>query len=413
VVAPDARYSRAMTVEIRTIRDDEVQAYRDSLMATFGEEPESDEGAAERFRALMDPTQAWAAFDGATVVGTAGTFLIPLIVPGGEVLPMAGLTAVTVRPTHRRRGILRELMRLHLEDARRRALPVSGLWASEASIYGRFGYGVAAEGDAMAIERAGTIAFLADGELDQLEWLDTARARTVLPAIYARAVANRPGALVRSAAWWTERRFMETSFARHGASRRRHVLARRGVELVGYVQFRQRTGFVDGLPAGKVEIVELLGIDSRAEATLWKFALQVDLFPKVTWWNAPVDDTLAWMVTDPRRIARRRTDTLWLRIEDVPRTLAARHYTSDAVLRLRVDDETWELAVEGGRARCTTTTREPDLQVARAALGSLYLGGVSASRLARAERIHGDPAAIAVADRVFASPIMPWCPEVF
>jgi predicted acetyltransferase len=402
-----------MTVEIRPIRDDELQAFRDSLMATFGEEPEADPGAAERARALMAPGQAWAAFDGKTVVATAGTFVFPLVVPGGEVLPMAGLTAVTVRPTHRRRGILRELMRLHLDDARHHALPVSGLWASEASIYGRFGYGVAAEGDAVTIERANTIAWLSERELDELEWIDEARAREVLPPIYARAVARRPGALIRSEAWWTQRRFMDTPFARGDGTRRRHVLARRGGELVGYVQFRQRSRFVDGLPAGRFDIIELIGVDPRAEVSLWQFALQVDLFPTVTWWNAPPDDALAWMVIDPRRIVRRRTDTLWLRIEDISRVLAARHYDADATLRLRVDDETWELAVEGGRARCTQATRDADLRMPRAALGALYLGGVSASRLARADRLHGDPAALAIADRVFASPIAPWCPEVF
>ena len=49
----------------------------------------------------------------------------------------------------------------------------------------------------------------------------------------------------------------------------------------------------------------------------------------------------------------------------------------------------------------------------RAALGSLYLGGVAASRLARADRVHGDAAALATADRLFGWPVAPWCPEVF
>lgn len=402
-----------MAVELRTINDDEVQAFRDALMAAFGEDPESDPGAADRFRALVDPTQAWAAFDGTTIVATAATFLHPVIVPGGDTLPMAGLTAVMVRPTHRRRGILRALIRLHLEDARVRALPLSGLWASEAGIYGRFGYGLAAENDVVGIEHANTVAFLPGRELDELDAAEEERARAVLPAIYARAVAKRPGALVRSDAWWRERRFLDTPFMRRGASRRRHVLARRGDELVGYVVFRQRGEFASGLPEGKIEIVELLGIDPRAEATLWQFVLRIDLFPTVTWWNAPSDDALVWMVTDPRRIMRRRTDNLWLRIDDIPRTLAARRYDSDAALRLRVDDETWELTVESGHARCTETRRDPDLRMARSALGALYLGGVKASQLARADRVHGDPAAIAVADRMFASAIAPWCPEVF
>ena len=404
-----------MAVEIRTIAETEVAAYREAMMNTFGEDRDVDPDGGDRLRALVDLEQAWAAFDGDTIVGTAATLPHEVIVPGGARVAMAGLTVVTVRPTHRRRGILRELMRLHLADARARAIPISGLWASEASIYGRFGYGIAAEADVVTIDKAGALALTSTRAPDELDWLDEARARAELPAIYARAVAERPGALVRSEVWWRERRFLETPFARGGASRQRYVVARRGDERVGYVVFRQRSGFHDGLPSGKVEIVELLAIDVRASSTLWRFALSMDLFPTVTWWNAPIDEPIAWMVDDPRRVARRRTDNLWVRVDDVPAALAARAYATgvDTTLRLRVEGETWEVVVVGGRARCTATTRPPELELGRAELGALYLGGVGASRLAAADRIRGDAAALARADRVFAWAVTPWCPELF
>jgi predicted acetyltransferase len=404
-----------MAFALRTVADDELPAFHAALLATFGEDPESDPTGPARIGALIAPERRWAAFDGGTVVATAGTFDHAIVLPGGGRLPMAGLTMVTVRPTHRRRGLLRELMRLHLDDARRRGFAISGLWASEASIYQRFGYGIAAEGHAVEIDDAHAVEFLEPRELDAVHWIDEARARGELPAIYDRAIAHRPGALIRSEAWWRERRFLESPFARTGASRRRHAVAARAGELVGYLQFRQRAGSTNGLPAGQLEIVELLATDARAAATLWQLALRADLFPRVTWWNAPTDDPLPWMVTDARRIRRRRVDTLWLRLDDVAAALAARRYAADGALRLAVDGAAWELTVsDGGRARCAPAEPEaPALRLSRPALGSIYLGGASASQLACAGALHGDPAAVAMADRLFASASAPWCPEVF
>jgi predicted acetyltransferase len=403
-----------MPVEIRTITDEEIAAFRDSMVGTFGDDTDGDPGGPERTRATVDRSQAWAAFDRGQIVATAGTFNLAIGVPGGGTLPMAGLTMVSVKPTHRRRGILRELMARHLDDARARSYAISGLWASEAGIYGRFGYGIAAECYAVEIARADSLTVALGAELDELEWIDEARARQVLPGIYARATANRPGALRRSEVWWRERRFLEAAFVRNGASKRRHVLARRGDEIVGYVVYRQRSGYTEGVFTGTCEINELFAIDTRAEATLWKFALAMDLFPTVTWWNMPVDDVLPYLVNDPRRVRRRITDNMWLRIEDVPTSLAARRYPADGGLRFAIDGTTsWELTVDDGRGHCVASSRAPDLRFDRQTLGALYLGGVSAVRLARAGLIHGDLAAIATADRLFASPVAPWCPEIF
>lgn len=401
-----------MTPIIRTITDAEVETFRASVMMAFGDDIDVDPNGAARTRALLDLSQVWAAFDGSTIVGTAATIDFGLVVPGGAVVPMAGLTTVMVRPTHRRRGLLRQLMEQHLDDARARRYPLSGLWSSEASIYGRFGYGVAAESDVLEVADA-RLMQLSPREVDALEWIDEARAREVLPEVYARATALRPGALTRSEVWWRERRFLEAPYMRAGASLRRHVIARRGDELVGYVQFRQRSAWSDGMPSGKVEIIELLAVDARAEATLWQLALQIDLFPHVTWWNAPTDDALAWAVTNPRQVKRRRVDALWLRIEDVAAALAARRYEADGALLLAIDGETWSIEVRDAKGVCTRSDGPPDLVMARDALGALYLGGVTASRLARAERLTGNATAIARADRMFATAVTPWCPELF
>lgn len=403
-----------MSVEIRTVDDADLEAFHRCLFETFGEDAAIDPEGVERIRALVPPAQRWAAFDGGHLVATAGTFDHAIAVPGGGSVAMAGLTMVSVRPTHRRRGILRELMARHLGDAARRGFPISGLWASEAGIYGRFGYGLAAHADAMTIEHAQSVALHPRaGARDEVAWIDEAAARELLPEVYARATEARPGALRRSATWWHERRFLESPFKRGGASKRRHVIARRDGAAVGYLVYRQKGGFEASRPNGHVTIVELIGVDPRATLSLWELALQMDLFPNVAWSNAPVDDPLAWAVVDPRRVQRRRTDSLYLRIEDVPATLAARTYSVDGTLRFATGDATWELIVEGGRGRCTRSERPAELRLADTTLASLYLGGVTATQLALAERVHGEASVLGRADRMFASAIAPWCPEVF
>jgi predicted acetyltransferase len=401
-------------VEIRAIEagedKSEVDGFRDCLMQTFGGDRDGDPEAGARVRALVAPGRAWAAFDRGAIVGTAASFTLTLGVPGGT-LPMAGLTMVSVRPTHRRRGLLREMMRRHVDDARARGEPISGLWASEATIYGRFGFGIAAWGDAIDVDTRG-LTITAEGG-DVCEWLEEAEARERLPAIYERAIADRPGALHRSPVWWHERRFLESPFARLPASRRRYVVVSRGGEPVGYLAYRQRGQFDAGVPAGSTEAAELIAIDPRAEASLWQFILGIDLFPTAAWWNAPTDTTLPWIVSDVRKLKRRRVDTLWLRIDDVAAALGARRYPVDGELRFSTGDATWQLVVEGGRGRCARGDAAPQLTVDPHVLGAMLLGGAPLPVLARAGRVAGPAETVAAADRMFGWPVAPWCPEMF
>src|SRR5690606_18270216 len=122
-------------------------------------------------------------------------------------VPMAGLTMVSVRASHRRRGLLRRMVDAHLADARGRGEPVSGLWASDARIYGRFGYGVAAEGDELT---AGPDDGLGrDRVLDDVVVLGDDDAMRLLPPVYEAALARRPGMFARSDGWWYWRRIAD------------------------------------------------------------------------------------------------------------------------------------------------------------------------------------------------------------
>src|SRR5437588_3550209 len=105
-------------------------------------EPLSDEHF-ERHRKTLPLDRFYAAYDDGVPVGTAADYAFSLTVPGGE-LAAAGVTWVGVLPSHRRRGILTQMMKRQFDDLHERGEPLAILWASEAAIYGRFGYGISA-----------------------------------------------------------------------------------------------------------------------------------------------------------------------------------------------------------------------------------------------------------------------------
>src|SRR5215210_9481950 len=96
-------------MEFRTIASDEVDAFLTSLAAAFADaRPDADE--VRNDKQVIEPDRSFAAFDDGRIVGCASTISQRMVVPGGALVPTAGITMVGVLPTHRRRGILRELM---------------------------------------------------------------------------------------------------------------------------------------------------------------------------------------------------------------------------------------------------------------------------------------------------------------
>ena len=162
-----------------------------------------------------------AAFDGDRIVGGAGAFTFDMSVPGGESVPAAGVTVVGVLPTHRRRGVLTALMRAQLDDCRARGEPVAYLWASEATIYGRFGYGLASRSGAIdAGEGPRARSRSRSSRAGRVRLVDLGGGARAFPAaLRARCVAQRPGMFSRSKAWWETRRLFDDPARRAGAGR--------------------------------------------------------------------------------------------------------------------------------------------------------------------------------------------------
>ncbi|HEY5231290.1 MAG TPA: GNAT family N-acetyltransferase, partial [Galbitalea sp.] len=85
-----------------------------------------------------------AAADAASPIATASSWIADVTVPGHRSIPSWAISTITVAPTHRRRGIARNLMEAELRTAAKLGVPVAILTASEATIYERFGFAPAA-----------------------------------------------------------------------------------------------------------------------------------------------------------------------------------------------------------------------------------------------------------------------------
>ena len=142
----------------------------------------------------------YAAWEGGRAVGGLGAFPFQLTVPGGRV-PAAGVTIAAVLPTHRRRGVLRGMMRALLDACHARGEPVAYLWATEDTIYGRFGFGLAsltAEID-LARERSAFHTSLATS--GRVRLIPPATAEELVAPIYERVAVETPGMFARSSTW--------------------------------------------------------------------------------------------------------------------------------------------------------------------------------------------------------------------
>jgi predicted acetyltransferase len=405
-----------MDVELRPITDDEFPAYAKVVSAAFGGSITDDE--TEDWRIVTELERTIAGFDQGQIVSTAGAFTMELTVPGGATVPVAGVTAVTVRPTHRRKGLLTAMMDRQLDDVAARGEPIAILTASESLIYGRFGYGLSASLLEWTLETDHS-QFVRPAVASSLRMLEPDEATTVIPPLFDRVRLRHPGAVSRPRNW--ERQwFKDREKEREGASHRFYVVhqADGAGEPDGYAAYRLKRDWPSGLPGFQLVAEEVLAMDDEVEARLWRFLLDVDLVRSVTAQGRPVDEPLRWRLADPRRLSTTALfDHLWVRILDVATSLGARRYPVEDTLVVELtdpfrprNDGRW--VVEGGPdgAVAGRTSAEPDLALGIADLGALYLGGVSATTLARAGRVaERRSGGLARADRFLGWAPAPFC----
>jgi len=403
-----------MDIEVRPCSS--VEELRDALNAIshyFGHENQIED--AERFSQWIEVERMHAAFEDDRVVGGAGAFAFRMSVPGGASISAAGITVVGVLPTHRRRGVLTSLMKEQLEDCRARGDLAAYLWASEATIYGRFGYGLAARmgGISLAKDRVRfAVPFEPSGTVRLVDLEEAAR---TFPPLHEQVIAQRPGMFVRSKEWWETRKLFDDPARRQGGPKNLALLELDG-KPAGYAIYNVKQDWVAGSSKGVVNIVEVVAPTPNAARELWRWLLDFDWTSEFSADLLPLDHELFMLLAEPRRMQFKVNDGVWVRLIDVGQALSARTY-NDGEIVLDVADAL--LPENTGRWRVASSGTErtddaADLRLDITGLGSVYLGGFTFGELVRGSRAHELTAGAADrADALFRTNIEPWCPEIF
>jgi len=407
--------------QLRPATPEDWPSFSRAFFTTFAEEPPASFVDAVPVYAELD--RSLGLWEGDRVVATSGVYSRELTVPGG-VVPCAGVTWVSVAPSHRRRGLLTALMQRQLTELHEQGRePVAALWASESSIYGRFGYAPATERGSLSGDVA-RLRFRPDVDLGdgRVEQVGVEEYRAAAADLHDRVRRSVPGNLARDAGWW-DRALADDPAQRQGASERRLV---RHVEpdgtVTGYAAYRVRSAWTDdGQPDGTVVVEEVRSLTPPAYAALWRFLLSLDLVRTMRAPTAPPDDPLRHLLAEPRALRVQSIDALWVRLVDVGRALAARRYPAPVNLVLEVRDRScpwndgrWALVGHPAGAFCSETDADPDLVLDVEALGAAYLGGVSLATLQAAGRVaEVSPGAVTQAGTAFRWPVSPWCPDEF
>jgi len=375
----------------------------------------TDEDTDRWSRTIEIPRMHAAKEDGA-IVGGAGAFTFELTVPGGTV-PAAGVTVVGVLPTHRRRGILTSMMRAQLDDVRGRGEPVAYLWASEETIYGRFGYGMASLcGDIELLRSANAFArpFEPRG---QARIVDEGEAFEPFSQIYDRVRREHSGMFARTGDWWKVRKLADPASRRSGGGVLNRVLLTIDGKPEGYALYRMHQSMEAGVSTGFLNVIEAIGATPDATREIWRLLLDVDWTARVKAFLLPVDHPLFFLLARPRAMKFRVADALWVRLVNVREALAARSIGAGMPVVVEVADAfcPWNVGrYTIGEGRVDRTTASPDLALDVTALGSVYLGGFTFAQLARAGRVEElRDGALARADALFVRDRAPWCPEIF
>ena len=396
-------------IEVRVPSEEELEAFCSAVAIGFGGTGTFVKEELDSFLKFVGRIERWAAYDGERIVGSMG-YVDFQTVSGSERISTAGVTIVTISPTHRRQGILTRMMNVAQRDAVDRGYAMASLYTSEPPIYGRFGFGLALSRENQKIDRSRAALTAYRQPKGVIQVIDTKAQFADLQRVFSAAGAERPGWIDRSDLAW-DHRLDDHEWERHGGSELHCAIYYEGELASGHVLYR-RTG--EGRTGLSVD--ELMGLTRDAEFALWNYCFGIDLVEEISIRNRPLDDALPWMLSDARALERVPQDSIWTRIFNVPTVLEARAYSSTGDLVIEVIDEaggyaagTYLLSASEDGATCGSTGRSPDLTMNVAQLGSIAFGGTRPSVLERAGLIdENNPGALSKVDSMFATRKAPW-----
>ena len=379
-----------MSLEVRPCAN--LAEFTDATMAIgqyFG-----NEGDPEKTRALHTAASARAnarGLGGRPHRRRRGRLSVQLSVPGGTV-PCGGTTVVGVAPTHRRRGVLRAMMRAHLDDVHERGEPIAALWASEETIYGRFGYGPAAYAGESTFRRSTSTTSRRASVRGGSDSSSRDEALEAFPPLWDALGARATGDV----------RPLEGLVGDANARRSARAARRSGPEALRAARGRRCAGRLRDLPAqdglggrrrraARCIVVEAIGADPAALAraagascstsTGWRRSRRGSCRPTIRCSSCCVSRggcAIGWATgcgcgsstSAPRLPARTYPDRRRARVRRARRVLPV---------------ERGAVAARGGKAERTDAAADLALDVST--LGSAYLGGIRFAQLAQGGRV--------------------------
>lgn len=379
----------------------------------LGEEPTPEQ--IETARTALRTRRLTGVFDRAgeqpdAAVATIDSWVSELTVSPGRTTPLWSISAVTVAPTHRRRGIATAMLTGELRTAAAAGYALAGLTVTEATIYGRWGFSPAAWASSVAVDtrRARWTGPTAPGRLD---FVPRESLPERLSAVHERLRVRRPGAVPGWDSRWRGIAGLtpEAPDAKkvRGVAYRDPAGVERGILVYTIAEREEYT-------AHELQVRALFADGDEALAALWRFALEHDLVGKVTADLQPAVPPVQWMVSDRRAVTATLTDHHWLRVLDVPGALASRSYAGELDLVFGIDDAlgfahgSWRVRIDAaGVASVAREDAEPDVRMPVGSLASLLLGGVRATELAAAGLVQGAAEHLGAIDGAFAPAAAP------
>ncbi len=417
---PDA-IVRAVPIDIRQVRDPELVAYVDALSTGFLERPDVAK-VAEEVRPYWDLSRVWAAVDGEVICGTFRSWPSELTVPGGASLRASAVSAVTVRPTHRRRGILRSMMAAEHAAMRERGEHIGLLHSAEYPIYGRFGYGTATREATWNLDALGAVFHGSPSGSIDLVTADADSVATARAVFEAWRLAT-PGEIRRRDVSWDYDFALRPSA--WGEDWKGFVALHRDDDGTpdGYARFGGGDDkWVQRQPRSTIKLNELHALSDEANADLWRFLASLDWVATIKAERRSPSDRLPWLLVNARAAdVSEIGDGLWIRVFDVAEALAARTYEREGRIVLEVIDAEADrgrqrvvLVAGPDGATCVPTTAAPDLTLDVSALSAAYLGGPRLRDTVIATGVDEHrPGALLDAEALLRTADEPWCSTFF
>lgn len=403
-----------MTVEIRPIRHDEVEAYGRVVAYVFA----SEDGLEEELKGTQ-PEWTTCGFVDGKLVSTFAT--LPFTVRlNGVACPMGGVTAVGTLPEQRRRGLLRQVMTQGLATMRDRGQNLAILWASMGAIYQRFGYGLSTAQVNYSFDPR-YVQFAQDVDVPgSVELVPKDDSFPIIKQNYIEWATPRNLCIHRSTFMWTvntlrppkKDALVYTAIYRDADGQSR-----------GHVVYstEDHTTPEPG-PSQQMTVTDFVAMDTDAARGLWNYLRRHDLVGRVHFRGAPEDDVIPDLLLEPRMLNRKTSDGIWMRVVDAEKALAQRPYGTRGELTFAIPSDpecpwnvgTYLLETDGPTAQVTRTTREPELTIPPATLASLISGYRPASHYLRAGRLEEHAVGAALrADALFRTEYAPYCPNGF